>query len=512
MEKEIVLLSPPTNSNRTPEENLGLEYLAAESRKNGHKVSFIDGYLGGLNIDETIAKICEVKPEIVGISPSMDSVKSVLEICRGLREKGYAGQIVLGGIYASFEAETLLMAADGNIDGVITGEADDTFQDYLNKGIEETAGGVYMTEKTIRINPKEVVCDNLDRLPLPIRESMPLVRKYKTPSHVMGSRGCYGDCSFCSVACFQKFSSDKRWRGRSPESIVNELVELNEKGETMVKFIDDNFFGGKDKTRELEIARLIKERGIDMRFRLSLRVNDVTDEVIAELKSAGLFAVSLGVESFVQRKLNDYGKGTTVEQNLKAVEILKKNGIFVQMGHIMFDPYMTIPEVEQELYYLGQTNWAVTKGICTQLFAAEGTRITERIRKDIGFVGKEGTNNIYEIKDERVRKFRKALRKWSINNTQIYDKAIDPISAPKNVSEEAHEEFQRLCMDLRQLDLEVAACLLDRSKTANDIEMEGVVEELIQRNTTNLSVIKSTIDNLYHKYGLEYNADSNKRI
>lgn len=512
MERDIVLLSPPTSSNRTPEENLGLEYLAAESLSSGHKVEYIDGYLNGLDTETVARKIMEKNPEVVGISPSMDSFENVLEITKKLREYGYGGQIVLGGIYASFEAESLLMAADGSIDGVVTGEADDTFQTYLQNGIENTPGGVYRLGQEIIKNPNNIVCEDLDRLPEPTRDSLPLVKQSKTPSHVMGSRGCYGNCSFCSVACFQKFSSDKRWRGRSPESIVNELKKLNDKGETMVKFIDDNFFGGVDKSREMEIARLMKEKGVEMRFRLSLRVNDVTEEVISQLKSVGLFAVSLGVESFVQRKLKDYGKGTTVEQNVKAIEILRKYGIYVQMGHIMFDPFMTVSEVEQELYYLGQTHWGVTKGICTKLFAAEGTEITERIRREIGFVGKEGTNNLYEIKDETVRKFHNALRTWSKHNTVIYDMAIDPISAPKNVPAEAHEAFQNVCMNLRQLDLEVAACLLEKSKTLNEAEMEEVVEDLIAESESRLDILKMSIDNLYEKYGLAYNAASNKRI
>jgi anaerobic magnesium-protoporphyrin IX monomethyl ester cyclase len=512
MERDIVLLSPPSNSNRTPEENLGLEYLAAESRASGHRVNYIDGYLTNADTNSIVEEISKKKPEVVGMSPSMDSFENVLEIAKKLRQQGYDGQIVLGGIYASFEAESLLLASDGSIDGVVTGEADDTFQTYLQEGIEKTPGGVFKMGESIQKNPNEIVCENLDRLPFPIRESLAIVKQSKTPSHVMGSRGCYGNCSFCSVACFQKFSSDKRWRGRSSESIVGELNDLNNRGETMVKFVDDNFFGGKDKTREMEIAKLIKEKGIDMRFRLSLRVNDVTEEIIAELKSAGLFAVSLGVESFVQRKLNDYNKGTTVEQNLRAVEILEKYGVYVQMGHIMFDPYMTIPEVEQELYYLGKTCWAVTKGICTQLFAAEGTAITERIRKDFGFVGKEGTNNLYEIHDENVRKFHNALRYWSKNNTVIYDMAIDPISAPKNVPVEAHEAFQQVCMNLRQLDLEVAACLLEKCQKSSDEEMKNIVEDLIAENANRVDIMKTAVDDLYEKYGLEYNAVSNKRI
>ena len=211
--KEILLLTPPANTNRTAEENLGLEYLASESRKNGHNVSYLDGFLNGLSNEEIVEIISKENPEVVGISPSMDSVNNVLEIAGNLRRNGYGGQIILGGIYASFESDSLLMSANGAIDGVITGEADDSFQAYLASGNLTVPGAVFLENGVVKKIPNEVVPDDLDRLPFPARESLLLVTQRKTPSHVMGSRGCYGNCSFCSVACFQKFSSEKRWRG-----------------------------------------------------------------------------------------------------------------------------------------------------------------------------------------------------------------------------------------------------------------------------------------------------------
>lgn len=501
--KNVVLLAPPTSTKRTPEENLGLEYLATESRLNGYQVKYIDAWLNNLSEEMVISLIQKNDPEFLGISPSMDSIQNSIKIIEKIRDQKYTGHIVMGGIYASFEAKNLILKLKDKIDGVLTGESDKTFQLFLkNKSLVGIPGAIYFYKNKI-IKESRDIKDYIDlnELPIPVHETLPLVRRYKTPSHIMGSKGCYGNCSFCSVACFQKFSSEKKWRGRNPESIVDELEYLVYQGEDMVKFIDDNFFEPTDKKiREQKIAKLIISRGIKIRFRLSLRANDVSESNIKLLKKAGLFAVSLGVESFTQRKLNDYSKGITVEQSLAALKILKNNNILVQMGHIMFDPFTTISEIKRELFFLEKNKFAITKGICTELFAAEGTRITERIKKETELLGKKGTNYQYKIIDNDTNNFYNALKIWSNENLKLYDKAIDPISSPKNVPLKAHKQFHKECVSLKELDIYVANKLLDITMSKNKINQ--VVSNLIVELKPKVNKIQKKVDFLYKNWGL----------
>lgn len=513
MTQVIALVNPPSSTSRTPEENLGLEYLAAHSRENGHKVFIIDSWMEEMSVQKTIKKIISLHPTVVGLSPSMDSFENTFKICDGLRKKTYKGAVVLGGIYASFRAKDIVDKLF-SIDGIITGEADISFQKYLESlSMKGIVGAVYKEKGKIIVEKQGMNLSNLDLLPLPVRDSMPLVKRWLTPSHVMGSRGCYGNCSFCSVACFQQFSSSKKWRGRSPENIVRELVYLNKKGETMIKFIDDNFFGYGDKSREKKIANLIINSRINIRFRLSLRVNDVEDETIKLLKRAGLFAVSLGVESFVQRKLNDYAKGTTVDQNYKAINILRKNNILVQMGFIMFDPFITIEEIEEELNGLQKTRWAITKGISTRLFAADGTPITHTIEERVGFVGREGTNNLYEIIDMKARLFAKALSYWTKKNNRLYEKTIDPISAPKNIPFSKMKVLHSYCQQLKDMDIEISRCLISIIKMGGKYpELASCVDTYYKKKYRCIVNIKHSVDKLYSKVGLVFCSGENKRI
>jgi hypothetical protein len=279
----------------------------------------------------------------------------------------------------------------------------------------------------------------------------------------------------------------------------------------MVKLIDDNFFGRRgDKQRETRFAQLMIKSGIDMRMRLSLRADDVEDELVGLFREAGLFAVSLGVESFLPDKLRAFAKGNTVEQNINAMEILHKYGIYVQMGHIMFWPYTTMAEVVGELEHLSRYDWAITKGICTKLYAAEGTRITERIRGDVGFTKKEGTNNEYDIVDPDARRYYMALRRWSSLLGTLYEQVIDPISAPKNVPPEAHKKFHELYLVLKNIDLRVAERLVPHS--SNPDALQAIVDESWSKQHKVLESIRRVADALYQQTGLLTDVKHDRRI
>ena len=148
--KSIVLLSPPTVTYRTPEENLGLEYLAAESMVNGYLVYYIDAFVYNISVLEVIDNIFKINPDVLGIAPSMDSIKLSQEIISGLREKGFRGKVVMGGVYASFEADKLFLTSLCSPDGILTGEADLTFQEFLEKGtFRGLAGAIYLEKGKI---------------------------------------------------------------------------------------------------------------------------------------------------------------------------------------------------------------------------------------------------------------------------------------------------------------------------------------------------------------------------
>ena len=117
-------------------------------------------------------------------------------------------------------------------------------------------------------------------------------------------------------------------------------------------FTDPNFFGpGKQgQERALKLAAMLKERKI--RFGIEARVNDIHQDTIAALVDAGLEYLLIGLESGCDDSLKRLNKMTTVEQNVRALSILRANGIEPNVGFIMFEPNSTLADIRTNFEFL----------------------------------------------------------------------------------------------------------------------------------------------------------------
>jgi radical SAM superfamily enzyme YgiQ (UPF0313 family) len=146
----------------------------------------------------------------------------------------------------------------------------------------------------------------------------------------MGARGCSNNCNFCS-----------NWqitgggiRRRSPENVFEELLYLNDKGESKDLFIaDDNF--GVFRKEKLELCDLIIDSGINIDWAAQIRVDFVDYYLLGKMRDAGCTRIYFGVESGNQDILNNANKRTTVLQSKSAVKMAKDNGMVVKVGIII---------------------------------------------------------------------------------------------------------------------------------------------------------------------------------
>lgn len=130
------------------------------------------------------------------------------------------------------------------------------------------------------------------------------------------SFGCPYSCSFC----FCKEITDGKYFSRSMEDVVNELETIVEEE---VYIVDDDFLFNRDKLRKF--IDLIKERNINKKYLVYGRADFIAEnaDIIAELKSVGLQAVIVGIESVRAQDLLSYNKKTTKEINEKCIKILR---------------------------------------------------------------------------------------------------------------------------------------------------------------------------------------------
>jgi anaerobic magnesium-protoporphyrin IX monomethyl ester cyclase len=85
------------------------------------------------------------------------------------------------------------------------------------------------------------------------------------------------------------------------------------------------------------------------------RVDRVTKEVLAKLRNTNCQLIHFGVESGSQKMLNAMKKGTTVEQNERAIKWAKEVGISVAISVIVGYPGETLDMLKQTIDFIRRT-------------------------------------------------------------------------------------------------------------------------------------------------------------
>ena len=329
-------------------------YAAGMLKSKGHEVEIIEGYLDGLSYEEIRSVTDTFRPDILGVHMvyHWKTDTKLFDFLEHTKRERPDLRIMAFGFYPTIAFEDILRKCEA-IDAVITGEPEMPFAglaEYLSQGARVPAvpglafrdglGGI----KCLKQRP----VDDLDLLPFPVRTEA----LYRLPEvNLLGSRGCYGRCTFCYVNSFYGLGS--AWRWRSAENIVREIdAIMSERSVRDFYFTDPNFFGPgwRGQQRALRMTSLIKPRNIH--FGIEARVNDIHDEVIGPLVEAGLRHVLIGLESGGDQALRRMKKMTTVAQNEQALMIIRSHGIEPNVGFVMFEPDSSLADIRINFEFL----------------------------------------------------------------------------------------------------------------------------------------------------------------
>ena len=337
-------------------EHLGLGYLAATLARHGFAARIVDASFHRLRPHETLEHLTAEASRLIGFTVYYNNIRPTLAVIRKLRVEGYRGHVTLGGHHATFHAEDIL-ARHREIDSVVRGEGEGALCDLAAavatgsewRGIANVA---CRRAEAIVLNPCRPLIGDLDGLPFPARGPYIEFLREHGIATVASTRGCYGRCSFCSIRAFYRLARGRIWRTRSCSSVVDEIEGLvRAHGVRRINFVDDEFIGPgvQGRAHALGIGEELRRRGLGLQFNIVCRPDSVDASVLAELQRAGLFHVSLGIESWVPRQLALYGKGVTREQNLRAVDTVRRLGLDYLCFLIPADPHLTIEELNENL-------------------------------------------------------------------------------------------------------------------------------------------------------------------
>lgn len=348
-------------------ENLGVEYLAANLKKNGFDVRlFFDpvlfnesGFIHNrllasvFSHEENILKsILNYNPDLVCFSVITDNYKWAYEWARRIKRQ-LSAPIVFGGIHPTSVPGKVIV--EPFVDYVCVGEGDEAIVDLAvairdKKSVVSIPNIWCKSNGSIFKNCVRPLISDLDNLPIPDKDlfysQFPI---FNNGYLISTSRGCPFKCSYCCNNIYHSLYKDmgEIIRRRSIDNVLTELEEAKIKyNPKFIHFVDEVFNYGSNWLFSF-LYRYKKE--INLPFSCYVYPDFVNHEVARKLKEAGCFKVQMGIQVINEDKRKNVLNRASLQKNIsEAIDFLKKEKIYITCDSIFGFP----DESEKELLSL----------------------------------------------------------------------------------------------------------------------------------------------------------------
>ncbi len=388
---------------------LGIAYVAAALEKDGHRVEIIDGEAESLTPAELVKRIEAAQPDIVGAGATTVDFEDANLILKAAKEE-LKVTTILGGAHATVLADQVL-SENHHIDYLVRREGEITacelLQQLSQKGdLSQVAGISYRKEGRIVHNADRPLIPDLNENVWPARHLvdnsqylLPVPGKgLRRVTAIQALRGCPAKC----IYCYRMFGNRVRFRDAVP--VVNEIEDcINKYGVEYFNFVDDTFMI--NTRRVIELCDEIMKRKLKISWQCFTRADTVSEDLLRLMKAAGCKQISMGVESGNQEILDKAGKGTELEQYVRAYKLLGKVGFEKRGSFILGLPYESAGTLRDTIDFAKKLKLdRAFFNICTpypgtQLFQmadrGEGLHLTTRSWKEF----KRWGNAVIELED-----------------------------------------------------------------------------------------------------------------
>jgi len=349
------------------EESLGMGILAAVCEQHGHAwrvVSFNDA----AETNAAVEQAMKGAPDVIGLSIQFQHrAPEFLALSRALRAAGYQGHITAGGQFPTLAWQETLAERNG-VDSVVLHDGEETLVEVLSaldggaplstvRGLAlRGPGGVpYRTE------PRRLL-DDLD--------GVPFAKRYREHNQhmgvpfipIIGGRGCWGKCSYCSIIAFYDDAIDagggRAVRMRSPENIAAEMALTLDAagGRAIFCFHDDNFTFPSEKLtlkRVRAITSALESYGVGRAALVGKsRPDTITPTLAKALAEMGVIRLYVGVENAAQEGGEHLQRGTQQEHIRAALQACDEAGIFVCYNLLVFEPEGKLDHVRENIRFI----------------------------------------------------------------------------------------------------------------------------------------------------------------
>ncbi|MDO8726881.1 MAG: radical SAM protein [Candidatus Methanoperedens sp.] len=377
---KITLINPPLVALRgdflgsgIPSLPVGTPYLAAFLRENGYDVSIIDAFgekpqqtrhykdkylLKGLSLVEILGKI-KIDTDLIGISiHSGETFSYSIQLIKEIKKK-FNIPIVVGGAFPTVAYKEFISAG---VDYVVLSEGEYTLL-YLieslqgKRNVESIDGIVYGNT----VNPKTKFIENLDILPFPAIDLLPLENYWKLGyahgpvsgkyTFLITSRGCPYNCNFCAAPSIWQ----KKWRTRSPKNVIDEMeYHFKKYGITDFHIQDDNMTFQKE--RVIKICNEILKRNLKITWKLAagMKIETVDEKTLIWMKESGCNYISISPETGSKNVLKLMNKPFNYNYALRMVRKTNDLGIKVQACFVLGFPGENDDDLNKTKEYIGR--------------------------------------------------------------------------------------------------------------------------------------------------------------
>tara|TARA_B100001250_G_scaffold363257_1_gene342500 strand:- start:941 stop:2545 length:1605 start_codon:yes stop_codon:yes gene_type:complete len=296
---------------------LGLGYLAAYLEKFDFEVKILDCYAekkkqtiigdkirNGMTDEEIREYVLEYKPDLIGISQMFSYLEpvchSIFSLIKKINPEIYT---VWGGTHPTVAVENCVKYKD--VDFIVIGEGERPLLELIKclnnkKDLKDLKAVAYLNkEGNSVINNDRLWIEDLNTHVWPARNKVDM-SKYentiysKKTYNMVTSRGCPFACTFCSAPTFYQ----KRYKGRSPKCVVDEMEFLVDNYGAELIIVDDENLTVDMKRIEAIMDEMI-ERKLNIRWyaEVGLTIAYLTMNILTKMKQTGFLELRLALES-----------------------------------------------------------------------------------------------------------------------------------------------------------------------------------------------------------------------
>ncbi len=365
-----------------PQELMALAGIVKEWKKG--KVDLLDAMAEQLNLEQTLERIGEIKPDIIVTITGFSCFEDDMETFDAIHRQFPEAVTVVFGHYATQFFREILQRYSFHY--VIMGEPDMIFSKLYDAitgtvPVKEVEGIAYKPNGELIIQEGEPRIAHPEELPMPAYDLLKPDCYFEPFMEapfglIQSARGCPYSCNYCVK------SFGRRLTYRTPQQIIDEIIFLKKHhGIRSLRFIDDTFTVSTK--RVIEVCQLMIENELNISWTCLSRVDSLKPEMLPWMQKAGCKRIYFGIESGSPKVLAYLDKEGNPAEALASLKACKKYDIETLGFFLVGAPVETDEDHEMSVRFAREAELDYV--VVSELMAYPGTPLFDQVKAELDF-------------------------------------------------------------------------------------------------------------------------------